>query len=487
MAIKKEIQKDALWQGRKIKEGEFSSPELLEAYLRQIEAVEERINSLTSWDKEAARRQAKAVQRDIENKIQKHPLAGTVAVLKDNIATKSLPTECCSKILKGFVAGYDAHVVTCLKEAGVIILGKSNMDEFAMGNTCKNSMKGPCRNPWDLDRTPGGSSGGSCAAVAAHLASFALGSDTGGSIRQPSAYCGVVGIKPTYQRISRYGLIAYASSMDQIGPITRSVRDCAAVLECIGREDKRDAGLRGEGVGSYEAYLERPVQGMRVGIPKEFIETCPDEQIYRGIFDLAKVLKDHGVLVEIFSLGNTQTVIPAYYIIASAEASSNLARYDGVKYGYRKEGQGLDDMYKESRSRGFGEEVKKRIAAGAFCLGKENYQAYYGKAVKARKALQKSFAKAFLKYQVLLSPVSPHLPPRWDGNLIEGRDAYLQDIYTAGVNLAGLPAMSLPYRLSKEGLPLACQLIGNYFEEGQLLRLAKTLETVFGQLICPIE
>ena len=485
--MEKILQKDALWQGKQIKAGEISSPELLEKYFKQIEVLEEKLHSLTGWDIESAREDAYKIQKRIESGQLRHPLAGTIALAKDNICTKRLATECCSKMLKDFMAGYDAHVITCLKEAGVIILGKTNMDEFAMGNSTKTSIYGPTNNPWDTSRIPGGSSGGSCAAVAAHMASFALGSDTGGSIRQPAAHCGVVGLKPTYGRVSRYGLVAYASSMDQIGPVSRSVRDCASILECIGSRDKRDAGWVDKGDLSYENHLYESIQGMRVGIPKEFLEAALDDEIREGILEIAKVLKENGAFVDVFSMGNIDTIIPAYYIFATTEASSNLARYDGVKYGYRDgQASSLHAMYKSSRSKGFGEEVKKRLAVGNFALSREYYHAYYEKAVLARNMLKKNFSDAFLNYQILLTPVTPHLPARWEDAFLNEKDEYLEDICTAGVNLAGLPAMSLPYKLSKKGLPMACQLIGNYFQEGEIFRIGNYLEKIWGHLTCPL-
>ena len=364
-----------------------------------------------------------------------------------------------------------------LENAGAVILGKTNMDEFAMGSTTETSAYGVTRNPWDPEHVPGGSSGGSCAAVAAEECFFALGSDTGGSIRQPSSFCGVTGIKPTYGTVSRYGLIAYGSSLDQIGPIARDVTDCATILEVISSYDKKDSTSIPREDMDFTSALVDDVKGMRIGIPRDYLGEGLDEEVKEAILKAAKVLEDKGAIVEEFDLGLVKYAIPAYYVIASAEASSNLSRFDGVKYGLRaKEYEGLHEMYKKSRSEGFGEEVKRRIMLGSFVLSSGYYDAYYLKALRTKALIKKEFDKAFEKYDVILGPAAPSTAPKLGESLSDPLKMYLGDIYTISVNLAGLPGMTVPCGKDSAGLPIGLQLIGDCFQEKKIIRAGYAFE-----------
>ena len=364
-----------------------------------------------------------------------------------------------------------------LEKAGAVILGKTNMDEFAMGSTTETSAYGVTRNPWDPEHVPGGSSGGSCAAVAAEECFFALGSDTGGSIRQPSSFCGVTGIKPTYGTVSRYGLIAYGSSLDQIGPIARDVTDCATILEVISSYDKKDSTSIPREDMDFTSALVDDVKGMRIGIPRDYLGEGLDEEVKDAILKAAKVLEDKGAIVEEFDLGLVKYAIPAYYVIASAEASSNLSRFDGVKYGLRaKEYEGLHEMYKKSRSEGFGEEVKRRIMLGSFVLSSGYYDAYYLKALRTKALIKKEFDKAFEKYDVILGPAAPSTAPKLGESLSDPLKMYLGDIYTISVNLAGLPGMTVPCGKDSAGLPIGLQLIGDCFQEKKIIRAGYAFE-----------
>ncbi len=467
----------ALELGKKIKAGEITSPEATEAVIKQIKAVEGQIHSYVTLDEEGAMKRAKEVQAQIEAGTLTGPLAGVPAAIKDNMCTKGMRTTCSSKILENFVPTYTAEAVLNLEKAGAVILGKTNMDEFAMGSTTETSYYGVTRNPWNTEHVPGGSSGGSCAAVAANECFYALGSDTGGSIRQPSSFCGVTGIKPTYGTVSRYGLIAYGSSLDQIGPVAKDVSDCAAILEAISSHDLKDSTSMTRTDCDFTSALKDDVKGMKIGIPSSYFGEGLDEEVKAAILKAADILKEKGAVVETFDLGLVDYAIPAYYVIASAEASSNLSRFDGVKYGYRtKEYEGLHNMYKKTRSEGFGPEVKRRIMLGSFVLSSGYYDAYYLKALRTKALIKKEFDKAFAKYDLILAPASPDTAPLLGSSLSDPLKMYLGDIYTISVNLAGLPGMTVPCGLDSKGLPIGMQLIGDCFKEKDIIRAGYAFE-----------
>lgn len=463
--------------GKKIQAKEVTVKEAVEAALAQIDAVESDVNSYVTVDREGALKRAEEVQKLIDDGTLTGPLAGVPVAVKDNMCTEGLLTTCSSKILGNFVPTYSAEAVINLQKAGCVILGKTNMDEFAMGSTTETSAFGETKNPWNLEHVPGGSSGGSCSAVAAQECSFSLGSDTGGSIRQPSSYCGVTGIKPTYGTISRYGLIAYGSSLDQIGPIAKDVTDCATILEAIASYDPKDSTSVKRESYDFTSALVDDVKGMKIGIPKDYLIEGLDSEVKDAIFNAAKVLEEKGAIVEEFDLSLVDYAIPAYYVIAAAEASSNLARFDGVKYGYRtEEFSGLHNMYKKSRSEGFGTEVKRRIMLGSFVLSSGYYDAYYIKALKTKALIKQAFDHAFEKYDVILGPVAPTTAPKLGDSLSDPIAMYLSDIYTISVNLAGLPGMSVPCGKDSKGLPIGLQLIGNCFKENNIIRAAYAYE-----------
>ena len=467
----------ALELGKKIKAGEITSPQATEAVIKQIKAVEEQVHSYVTLDEEGAMKRAKEVQAQIEAGTLTGPLAGVPAAIKDNMCTKGMRTTCSSKILENFVPTYTAEAVLNLEKAGAVILGKTNMDEFAMGSTTETSAYGVTRNPWNTEHVPGGSSGGSCAAVAADEAVYTLGSDTGGSIRQPSSFCGVTGIKPTYGTVSRYGLIAYGSSLDQIGPVAKDVSDCAAILEAISSHDLKDSTSMARTDCDFTSALKDDVKGMKIGIPSSYFGEGLDEEVKAAILKAADILKEKGAVVETFDLGLVDYAIPAYYVIASAEASSNLSRFDGVKYGYRtKEYEGLHNMYKKTRSEGFGPEVKRRIMLGSFVLSSGYYDAYYLKALRTKALIKKEFDKAFAKYDLILAPASPDTAPLLGSSLSDPLKMYLGDIYTISVNLAGLPGMTVPCGLDSKGLPIGMQLIGDCFKEKDIIRAGYAFE-----------
>lgn len=461
----------------KIHNHEVTVKEALDAFFAVIEAKDNDINAFITLNKENAYEQAEVLQEEIDNGNIASALAGVPIAVKDNICTKGINTTCASKILDGFVPTYEATAVEKLKAAGMIIIGKTNMDEFAMGSTTETSYFGPTKNPADLNHVPGGSSGGSCAAVAANEAPIALGSDTGGSIRQPSSFCGVTGLKPTYGAVSRYGLIAYGSSLDQIGPIAKDVRDCAAMLEIIaGKDDKDSTSVRMDDY-DFTGVLGKSVEGLRIGIPTEYFGDGLQQSVKKAIYDAAEILKKNGAIVEEFSLGMLEYAIPAYYVIASAEASSNLERFDGVKYGYRaEEYDGLHDMYKKTRSQGFGSEVKRRIMLGSFVLSSGYYDAYYLKALRTKALIKKSFDKAFSNYDIILAPAAPTTAPKIGESLADPIQMYLGDIYTVSVNLAGLPGISVPCGKDENGLPIGVQMIGDCFSEKTLFKAAYKYE-----------
>ena len=463
--------------GKKIKAKEVTVEAAVREALDAARAKEEQVHSFVTVDEEGALVRAKEVQAQIDAGELTGPLAGVPVAIKDNMCTEGLLTTCSSKILYNFIPTYTAEAVKKLEEAGAVIIGKTNMDEFAMGSTTETSAYGETKNPWNTAHVPGGSSGGSCAAVAAGESLFALGSDTGGSIRQPSSFCGVTGLKPTYGTVSRYGLIAYGSSLDQIGPVAKDVTDCAAILEVIASYDKKDSTSVKREDYDFTSALVDDVKGMRIGIPRDYFGEGLDPEVKEAILAAAKVLEEKGAIVEEFDLSLVEYAIPAYYVIACAEASSNLARFDGVKYGYRaKDYEGLHNMYKKTRSEGFGAEVKRRIMLGSFVLSSGYYDAYYLKALRTKALIKKAFDKAFEKYDVILGPAAPNTAPKIGDSLSDPLKMYLGDIYTISVNLAGLPGMSVPCGRDAKGLPIGLQLIGDCFKEKNIIRAAYAYE-----------
>jgi len=472
----------ALTLGRMIKNKEISVEEAVRAQLNTIKLREPSYHCYITLLEEEAYIRAAEVQKLINaGELSNSPLAGVPMAVKDNICTKAMNTTCASKILSNFVPTYDATVIEKLKMAGAVIIGKTNMDEFAMGSTTETSYFGETKNPWNTAHVPGGSSGGSAAAVSAEEIFYALGSDTGGSIRQPAGYCGVTGIKPTYGTVSRYGLIAYASSLDQIGPLGRNISDCVAALEIISGHDERDSTSVNQQSYQYTKALVDDVKGMRIGIPKGYFGAGLDTEVKESIGKAIEVFKNKGAIVEEFELDAVDFAVPSYYVIACAEASSNLSRFDGVKYGYRTpEFDGLQDVYKNTRTEGFGNEVKRRMMIGAFVLSSGYYDAFYNKALKVRAIINQGFQKAFDKYDILLGPTAPQTAPALGESLSDPLKMYLSDIYTVSVNLAGLPAVSLPCGLDKKGLPIGLQLIGKHFGEKEIIRAAFSLEQSVG-------
>ena len=463
--------------GKKIKNKEVTVVEATKAALVAIDAKEDKVNSFVTVDREGALKRAEEVQKLIDDGKLDGPLAGVPVAIKDNMCTEGLLTTCSSKILGNFVPTFTSEAVLNLEKAGAVILGKTNMDEFAMGSTTETSAYGETKNPWNLEHVPGGSSGGSCAAVAAEECFYALGSDTGGSIRQPSSFCGVTGIKPTYGTVSRYGLIAYGSSLDQIGPVAKDVTDCAAILEIIASHDEKDSTSVKRDDLDFTSALVDDVKGMKIGIPKDYLGEGLDSEVKDAILNAAKVLEEKGAIVEEFDLSLVEYAIPAYYVIACAEASSNLARFDGVKYGYRtEEYDGLHNMYKKSRSEGFGAEVKRRIMLGSFVLSSGYYDAYYLKALRTKALIKKAFDEAFAKYDVILGPAAPTTAPKLGESLSDPLKMYLGDIFTISVNLAGLPGITVPCGTDSKGLPIGLQLIGDCFKEKNIIRAAYSFE-----------
>lgn len=460
-----------------IKEGRTTAVEATKEVLAQIEEKDSLYHAYITVEKDKALAQAGDVQKKIEKGELTGPLAGVPMAVKDNLCTEGTLTTCASKILGNFVPTYSAEAVLNLQRAGAVILGKTNMDEFAMGSTTETSAFGVTKNPRDPEHVPGGSSGGSAAAVAAGECFYALGSDTGGSIRQPASFCGVVGMKPTYGTVSRYGLIAYGSSLDQIGPLAKDVTDCALILEAIASHDKKDSTSIERQDTDFSSALAEDVKGMKIGIPKDYFTEGLNAEVKAAVLEAAKVLEEKGAIVEWFDLSLVDYAIPTYYTIAAAEASSNLERFDGIKYGYRTpESKGLHDMYKRSRSEGFGEEVKRRIMLGSFVLSSGYYDAYYLKALKVKALIKKAFDEAFAGFDIILGPTAPTTAPKLGESLADPIRMYLGDIYTIAVNLAGLPGISLPCGYDGAGLPIGMQLIGDCFQEKKLLRAAYTYE-----------
>ena len=467
--------------GRAIRERKATAMEAVEAVFSVIEEREAQLHCFVTLDREGALRRAKEVQKQIDAGKLSGPLAGVPAGIKDNLCTGGMRTTCASRILENFVPCYTAEAVERLEQAGAVLIGKTNMDEFAMGSTSETSAFGPVKNPWNPAHVPGGSSGGSAAAVAAGECFMALGSDTGGSVRQPASFCGVVGMKPTYGTVSRYGLIAYASSLDQVGTLCRDVTDTAALLEVIASHDTKDSTSIPRRDTDFTASLQDDVAGMKIGIPRDYFTDGLAPEVRRHVLAAAQALREQGADVEEFDLSLVEYAVPAYYTIASAEASSNLERFDGIKYGYRAgDCQELHEMYKKTRSEGFGEEVKRRIMLGSFVISSGYYDAYYLKALRVKALIRQAFDAAFAKYDVILGPVAPTTAPLLGESLQDPIRMYLGDIYTIAVNLAGLPAISLPCGLDGEGLPVGLQLIGDCFEEKKLLRTAFTYEKARG-------
>lgn len=469
-----------------IKAGETTAVEAMKAVLDRIDASEESIHAYVTIDREAALAKAEAVQKQIEAGELTGPLAGVPVAIKDNMCTEGVLTTCSSRILGNFIPTFTAEAVKNLEKAGAVMIGKTNMDEFAMGSTTETSAYGVTRNPWNTEHVPGGSSGGSAAAVAAEECFFALGSDTGGSIRQPASFCGVVGMKPTYGTVSRYGLIAYGSSLDQIGPLTKDVTDCATVMEAIASHDTKDStSIDRAAIGKdtdFTSALIEDVKGMKIGIPRDYFGDGLDSEVKEAVLAAAKVLEAKGAIVEEFDLSLVEYAIPTYYTIAAAEASSNLERFDGIKYGYRtSEYEGLHNMYKKTRSEGFGPEVKRRIMLGSFVLSSGYYDAYYLKALRVKAMIRKAFDDAFSKYDLILGPVAPTTAPKLGESLSDPLKMYLGDIYTISVNLAGLPGISVPCGVDSQGLPIGMQLLADSFEEKKLIQAAYTYEKIRGE------
>jgi aspartyl-tRNA(Asn)/glutamyl-tRNA(Gln) amidotransferase subunit A len=463
--------------GKAIKEGKTTAVLAMQEVIDQIDQTEKDYNCYVTIDREKALEAAAQAQKKIEDGTLSGPLAGVPVAIKDNMCTKGMKTTCSSKILENFVPEYTAEAVVRLEEAGAVIIGKTNMDEFAMGSTTETSAFGVTKNPRNPKHVPGGSSGGSAAAVAANECFFALGSDTGGSIRQPASYCGVVGMKPTYGTVSRYGLVAYGSSLDQIGPLCKDVTDCATIMEIIASHDKKDSTSIKREDTDFTSALVNDVKGMKIGIPRDYFGEGLDTEVKTAILKAVDVLKEKGAVVEEFDLSLVEYAIPTYYTIAAAEASSNLERFDGVKYGYRaNDYEGLHNMYKKTRSEGFGPEVKRRIMLGSFVLSSGYYDAYYLKALRVKALIKKAFDEAFAKYDVIIGPAAPTTAPELGKSLSDPIKMYLSDIYTISLNLAGLPGMSINCGTDSKGLPIGMQLIGDCFNEKKLIQTAYAYE-----------
>ncbi len=460
----------ALETGAAIKSGAVTSVSAVETVFDEIGKKDRTLNAYITVCREQALERAQQVQQKITRGELFSPLAGVPVSVKDNICTKGVKTSCASKILGDFAPVYNATVMDRLEAAGAVMVGKLNMDEFAMGSTTETSYYGATKNPWDTARVPGGSSGGAAAAVGSGEALCALGSDTGGSIRQPASYCGVTGFKPTYGTVSRYGLIAYASSLDQIGPIAKDVADCAAILDVICGRDKMDGTSLDIEHPRYRESLTGDVRGLKIGLPRECFSEGLDADVSARVLEAAKTFEEMGADVGEISLPFLDYVIPAYYIIACAEASSNLSRFDGVKYGFRSQNyDGLTDLYNATRSEGFGDEVKKRILLGTFVLSSGYYDAYYRKALKVKALIKDYFDEIFSKYDVILCPVAPTTAPKLGESLTDPLKMYLSDIFTVSVNIAGLPGLSVPCGFDKNNLPVGAQLIGRRLGEVTVL------------------
>jgi len=462
---------------KKLKNKEFKTIDVVNSYFDRIEEIESKIDAFITITKQEALERAKELQVKLDNNEKLGNLFGVPIAIKDAICTNGIKTTSCSKMLENFIPPYDATVIEYLKNEDAIIIGKTNLDEFAMGSSTEYSAFKTTKNPHNLSRTPGGSSGGSAAAVASYMAPCALGSDTGGSIRQPASLCGIVGMKPTYGLVSRYGLIAYASSFDQIGPFTRNVEDMAIMLNAIVGTDIKDSTTVNREKEDYTKYLIKDVKNIKIGVPKEFFAEGLDSEIKNSVMEAINKYKELGATVEECSLNIADYCLAVYYIIACAEASSNLARFDGIRYGHRaKETSNIKELYKKTRREGFGEEVKRRIFLGTAVLSSGYSDKYYTKAQQARNAIKAQFAECFKKYDFILTPTSPCEAFKFGEKTDNPLEMYLADIYTVPVNTAGLPAISIPCGFTKNGLPIGLQLIGNYFSEGKMLQTAYTYE-----------
>ena len=462
---------------QKLKSKELTIAEILESYCNRINEKEPEVEAFVTTYLEEAKAEAQKVQEKLDNGENLGEYAGIPIGIKDNLCMKGTKTTCSSKMLENFVSPYDATVIEKLKDENIISLGKLNMDEFAMGSSTESSYFKKTKNPWNLNKVPGGSSGGSAAAVAANMVPWALGSDTGGSIRQPASLCGVVGLKPTYGLVSRYGLVAFASSLDQIGPITKDVRDSAMLLSLIAGHDEKDTTSEEIEKKDYTKALKNDVKGLKIGVPKEFFGEGINEEVKKELTKAIETYKELGAEVEEFSLDVAKYALATYYIIACAEASSNLGRFDGIRYGYRTpEYSNLKEIYKKSRSEGFGPEVKRRIILGTYVLSSGYYDAYYKKAQQVRTLVSNEFSKAFEKYDVILTPTSPVTAFNIGEKSNNPLEMYLADICTVSINIAGVPAISIPCGVDSEGMPVGMQLIGNKFEEEKILNAAYTFE-----------
>jgi len=460
----------------KLASREISSLEITEAVFQRIDEVEDKVKAFVTVTRKTAIAKAREVDEKITRGEKIGPLEGIPVVIKDNMCTEGVPTTCSSKMLHNYIPPYNATVVEKLKAAGAVLVGKSNMDEFAMGSSTENSRFFPTRNPWDTERVPGGSSGGSAAAVAADETIYSLGSDTGGSIRQPASFCGVVGLKPTYGTVSRYGLVAFASSLDQIGPFSKDVTDCARVFNIIAGHDPMDSTSAEFEVPDYTRFLTGEVKGLKIGIPKEYFIEGTDPEVLNLVKQAIKKFEDLGAVCEETSLPHAEYALPVYYLIATAEASSNLARYDGVRYGYRDESaEDVVTMFMRTRSEGFGAEVKRRIMLGTYALSSGYYDAYYLKALKVRTLIKRDFDRAFEKFDIILSPTSPTPAFKFGEKMDDPIQMYLSDIFTISVNLAGIPGISIPCGFVN-GLPVGLQLMSKPFGEGTLFRAAYAFE-----------
>ncbi len=460
----------------KLRKREITSVELTEAVYQRIADTDDKVHAYLTLAREAALEQANRADEKLKQARDPAPLLGIPIALKDNFLTKGLRTTCASKILGDFIPPYDATTVDRVRTAGAVIIGKTNLDEFAMGSSVENSAFFATCNPWNLERIPGGSSGGSAAAVAADECIAALGTDTGGSIRQPAACCGIVGLKPTYGRVSRYGIIAFASSMDQVGPMTKDVRDAALLLEAIAGQDPADSTSINSSVPRYSAALNGDIKGLRLGIPKEYFVSGMQIEVGEAVRSAIRELEKHGAVIEEISLPHTEYAVAVYYIVATAEASSNLARYDGMRFGRRANGKDLIETYMISRDEGFGAEVKRRIMLGTYALSAGYYDAYYLKAQRVRTLIRKDFDAAFERCDVIVTPTAPTTAFRLGEKTQDPLQMYLSDIYTISINLAGLPAISLPCGFDGEGMPIGLQIIGKHFGEATILRVADTYE-----------
>lgn len=465
----------------RLKKRQISCTEIVESVYLRIEEVGDRLNSYIRLEKESALSRAGEVDKLISAGSDIEDFMGIPIAIKDNICTKNITTTCASRILENYIPIYNATVIDRLESRNYILAGKANMDEFAMGSSNENSYFGTVKNPWDTDRVPGGSSGGPAVCVAAGEAVCSLGSDTGGSIRQPASLCGVVGFKPTYGMVSRYGLVAFASSLDQIGPLTRDVEDCAAMLNIICGYDRKDSTSINVEVPDYKSFLKADIKDMRIGVPNELMVEGIDREVKEAVYRIIKLVEDMGGIVEEISLPSLEYALSVYYIIAPSEASSNLSRFDGVRYGYRNvEARTLREMYRRSRAEGFGDEVKRRIMIGTYCLSAGYYDAYYEKAQRVRTLVINDFKKAFEKFDVLISPTSPTTAFKIGEKMEDPLTMYLSDICTIPVNLAGLPAISIPAGLSDSKLPIGLQIIGNVLREDNVLKVAYSLEKAIG-------